>query len=125
MTKLKINNDALELIMTYPIVEYSLKYGGYLVSSSANYLITGMNYNDIDILFTNEESHSIVTKKFITKYQYIVNKFGGIRYTCNGIDVDIWHSSLDRYIMKHTSKEVNYSYIYNYTSNTVIEFKNY
>jgi hypothetical protein len=125
MTKLKINNDALELIFTtYPIVKESLEHGGYLVGSSANYLITGMNYNDIDILFTNEELHSTLTRRFITEYKYIVNKFGGLRYTCNNMDVDIWYSSLDRYIMKHNSKEVGYSYIYNYTSNTVIEFKN-
>jgi hypothetical protein len=102
-----------------------LEQGGYIVSSSAAHLIVGNKYNDIDIIFTNENDHYELTKKFITEYSYIVNKFGGIRYSCNGMEVDIWHSSLDRYIMKHNSKEVDYSYIYNYTSNTVIEFKNH
>ena len=112
-----MNKDIYKLI-PQEVKDILYQSEGWLVGSSVNKLITNESVRDFDILITNAKFYS----KIICGNKNNFNRFttfGGINLKINDFSIDIWHQSLEDFIINSADTGVMYNILKYKTLNCI------
>lgn len=104
MKKTTIYNNLPQLIKAVLLNSY-----GWLVGSSPSLLMNGNNPKDYDIIVENREHYQDVIKFLsVSGMKTNINSFGGLKFTNEEIEIDIWCEELGHYLLN--GRQVGYIY---------------
>lgn len=81
---------------------------GWLVGSAVKNLLEGEEVRDYDVLITDIDLYYKIVSSHKSEFNRFTS-FGGINLNSGGLSIDIWHQSLESFILRASSCGIMYN----------------